>query len=166
MTAMPGRRTDYLYPVAFTPSGPAWPQRKKPIRANRDDLPSWDGAACTGENTQLWFSDSSEDRTKALAICARCPYTGGHGACATFAREAISPKIHDGIWGGIDMGVKENRVRPVMCIGPGCDKAATGRRKYCSDRCYWRADVQRRRGRQRQSTEFSTGQVAASAGAR
>ena len=150
-TAIPGRRAGYLYPYSTDTGADGTPSRrhrKPPTRPPTSvDPPRWDGAACEGWATELWFSDHADDTDLAKSICDGCRYTGGHGPCATYARNATNPRILDGIWGGVDMADKPNRVKPLMCAGPGCHNAATGRRKYCSNRCADRVERARKKAR-------------------
>ena len=57
------------------------------------DLP---GAACRGEDPDLFFPGSAEDEAKAVAICSACP---ARAACRD---RAVLNGEQSGIWGGIN----------------------------------------------------------------
>lgn len=54
----------------------------------------WDGALCTQSDADLWYSDYTADRRKAVAICKQCPLVL---ECAEYGRNE-----QHGIWAGID----------------------------------------------------------------
>jgi hypothetical protein len=54
------------------------------------------GAACAGENPELFFPATPEDEAKAMAICAACPIRGECYAAARASRQET------GVWGGVN----------------------------------------------------------------
>ena len=58
-------------------------------------VPRLDGAACVGEDPELWFSSERADQVAALRICHSCPV---RERCAAFA---LDERMDDGIWGGL-----------------------------------------------------------------
>jgi hypothetical protein len=67
-------------------------------------VPDLRGAACSGEDPELWFSASAEDQAKAKRICHGCPV---RRACWDAAERNGEQA---GIWGGIDRDPEHVRV--------------------------------------------------------
>ena len=67
------------------------------------ETPDWRvKAACKGENPELWFSLTAEDRQLAQLICSRCPV---RRECGEYAVEIHSNKMpidRHGMWGDVD----------------------------------------------------------------
>lgn len=81
---------------------PAAPKRRT-VRAGRPGIrfgvkvPDLRGAACVGEDPELWFSDDESERDLAIRICRGCPV---REACLQFAADN---KTRYGVWGGEDL---------------------------------------------------------------
>jgi WhiB family redox-sensing transcriptional regulator len=61
-------------------------------------------AACRDLDTSIFFPESDEETTLALAVCASCPV---REACLEFA---LITRQDDGVWGGLDEN-ERRRVR-------------------------------------------------------
>lgn len=72
---------------------------------NAEPTPSLGGAACAGEDPDLWFSENPEDQALAVAICRACPV---RLACNVKA-EANGEQF--GIWAGENRAVRRTRRR-------------------------------------------------------
>lgn len=59
-----------------------------------------DSALCRDDNPELWFSTSSRDRRKAIALCQTCPVIDECG------READRTDQRYGVWAGVDRELK------------------------------------------------------------
>lgn len=72
----------------------------KYLREHRGDfLSSWrNAAACQGTDTEVFFSDASEDQETARHVCWTCPSASECRQWAIEAREKF------GMWGGLTAG--------------------------------------------------------------
>lgn len=83
--------------------------RRHPLLALAADAPSWDGAACVGEDPEKWFHDdfsgtaANADTEEAKRICRGCPI---REQCLTWA---LAHDIRFGVWGGLDTDERNNR---------------------------------------------------------
>jgi hypothetical protein len=81
---------------------PTKPKRRT-VRAGRAvirfgvEMPDLPGAACVGEDPELWFSDDPGERDLAVRICRGCPVRTG---CLEFANRN---RTRHGVWGGEDL---------------------------------------------------------------
>lgn len=78
-----------------------WPEMRgdevKLLTAILRGVPRMDGAACVGEDPDLWFADKSDSRSRAKAqqICSGCPAKAG---CESYA---VKSGQRHGTWGDV-----------------------------------------------------------------
>jgi hypothetical protein len=83
--------------------------RRRTFRAGRPvirldvKMPNLSGAACVGEDPELWFSDDESERDLAIWICRGCPV---REACLQFAADS---KTRYGVWGGEDLEARRRK---------------------------------------------------------